>query len=44
VSVIIDGTTLKSKTKYDVRIRAVTTIGKTKYIGAWSPVKRAKVK
>ncbi|MDR1151589.1 MAG: fibronectin type III domain-containing protein, partial [Bifidobacteriaceae bacterium] len=37
-------TGLKSKTKYDVRVRAVTTIGKTKYVGAWSAAKRAKVK
>ncbi len=34
----------KSKTKYYVRVRAYKKIGKTKYYGAWSNVRSARVK
>ena len=35
---------LKSKKKYYVRVRAMKKVGKTKYYGAWSKVKKVKVK
>lgn len=37
-------TKLKAKTKYFVKIRAYKTVGKTKYYGAWSAVKKVKTK
>ena len=35
---------LNSKTKYYVRIRTYKTVGKTKYVSAWSSVKSATTK
>ncbi len=35
---------LKSKKTYEVKVRAAKDVGKTTYYGAWSAVKKVKVK